>query len=117
MKHTTICEDINLIESVVEDLEEWMALPSWDGKRLFKETETVVNERLSLLHEGLSVMKAAAWLRKMAKNADAFLGFIAVHVGNDFPDAVMARTFVNWQMASTAKRALGEGGVPLKFLS
>lgn len=112
MKHTTLCEDVNLIKSVVEDLEDWMAMPSWKGKRLFKETETVVNERLSLLYEGLSVMKAAAWLRKMAKNADAFLGFIVAHIVEndfiDFPDAIATRACINWQMALMAKKALGE---------
>lgn len=111
MKHTTLREDIKLIESVAEGLEGWMAMPGWKGKKLFKETEAIVNERLSLLHEGMSIMKAASWLRRMAKNVDAFLGFIVVNVvniDNDFPNAVAARAFVNWQLASMAKESLGE---------
>ena len=105
MKHTTLREDIKLIESVAEGLEGWMAMPDWKGKRLFKETEAIVNERLSLLHEGMSIMKAASWLRRMAKNVDAFLDFIVVNIDKN---AVAARACVNWQLASMAKKSLVE---------
>lgn len=83
-------------------------MPVWKGNSLFRKTETVVNERLSLLRGGMGVVEAAAWLRRMAENADAFLDFIVANVDHDFPNAVAARACVNWQMAEMAKKALGE---------
>lgn len=111
MKHTTLRQDFRLVGSVIEGLKDWKGLfprPADEWKRLLDEMERAeARGRISLLEEGLSLRKAAEWLRNMAANFDRILDYAVAKV-NDLPPAVLARVLVNAWIALNASNALRE---------